>query len=190
MLWLRLFPITSALMSLQVQGANSFRSAQCRAASEIIRDVVIPPYEKQRERPVVFDRQASGLTEGDRPAGQKFRQRFAGALPPEQLTSQLDNIADLGAVSECAEVQKSLKKKRIRFDDRAIAWGSHENDDLETRAIILGVSLPALSADGKEALFLSFMYCGGRCADSSIKHVKRDTEGKWSLVRDYGLWVS
>lgn len=170
----------------QVVATSSANAPQCRAAAEIIRDVVLPSARKVATRDFVF-RQNVRIG-----SGELLRNRYwhDSPGPPSDLLSRLEAQGDVDAVASCSEVRLLLGQERVRFDKRSVERGSRLKRNIESTAIIYGASLPVLSEDGTQALFMRTMYCGGRCASGELVHAQRSAGGHWVVVTNYGIWVS
>lgn len=188
MWWLGLTLFASGAWIEPISAPDNVKAAQCRAAADIIRDVVLPSGKGGAQRRIVFDPTISMYGETISPWS-----RFVGPetpSPPARLLSSLNNHVEVSAVASCSEVRSFLKSQDVPFDRRSVKSGYRLKQNLESRALVLAASLPALSDDGRQALFMNAMRCGGRCGVGELVHVSRDRTGKWRLVRQYTLWVS
>lgn len=170
----------------QVAAPFSVTSPQCQASAEIIRDIVLPAAQKTATRAFVFRQNVHNGS------GEVLRNRIwpDSPGPPSDLLSRLEAQGDVDAVASCPDVRVILNDGGVRFDKRSVDRGSRLKRNLESRAIIHGASLPVLSDDGNQALFMHNMSCGGRCGSGELVHAKRTAGERWVVVAEYMLWVS
>lgn len=184
MWWIRL-ALVANVQAVPDETRDSVKTVQCRAAAEIIRDVVLPATRMAKRR-TVFGQ--SNLIIARVELEQHFKDN--PPAPPASLLSKLTDYVHQNAVSSCAEVRSLLEQQQVRFDKRAVEAGRRLRRSLESHAVVYTMSLPALSADGRQALFGQSVFCGARCASEDLVHVSRNQEGRWVQVRKHFLRVS
>ena len=176
--------LTQSAAGLLNETNTSRESVPCVAAAEIFRDVVIPAARIGTKRSIVFrstfsPRSAEPGIVGSRPSGL-----------PSDLLATFEHQGAVSAIASCGEVREVLKKQQLRFGPHWVRWGSGVDMNRHRRAVIYAISLPVLSADGKQAVLAQDMDCGVRCGQSVFLHLNRTADGKWVVVREHSLGVS
>lgn len=95
------------------------------------------------------------------------------------------------AVATCGSVQAWLRGKGIRYGEAAVESATRGIPWNGTyRAVILGLSLPAISADHQEAVMVTSSYSGPLGGGGNMLHLKRTPEGVWKQAATVGLYIS
>ena len=112
--------------------------------------------------------------------------------PPVALVTKLNVTKPTSAVRACAVVRAALDKRGIAYGKNAVdkAIDSKRMTDGAYAETILGFSVPVISDDGADALFLSSGVAAPLGGGGYVRHLYRDAKGRWRLAAIHGLWVS
>lgn len=111
-----------------------------------------------------------------------------GDKPSADLASAFMGLPAVGVLDSCPGLSDTLAKNRIQSGDDAVTRMTQSTGDIVDLptypAMILSLSLPVVSGDGRDALVQENI-CGGvnLCA-GSIKHLQREKTGRWKDVGD------
>ena len=110
---------------------------------------------------------------------------------PRDLMLQLTRQHGVSALAVCLTLAAGLRSKGVRVGPQAVARSLEAGGRSAYSPPVVGVSLPALSDDGNEALLESSYVFGIEGAGSGgLIYFRRDSSGKWSVVSTSQLWVS
>jgi len=148
----------------------------------------------QNGGPVLFSENDQGVAQEDgslewhdMAAEESQPKPIAG--PPDELISDLRASAGASAIKHCANVRKILDGKGIRYGEDAVNSGSSSNATIFKFAI-LGISVPVISRDGKEAVLVESFYAGMLLGRGNITYLRRQADGTWKVIGEAMLWVS
>ncbi|PTS88641.1 hypothetical protein DBR17_04275 [Sphingomonas sp. HMWF008] len=112
--------------------------------------------------------------------------------PPAALVGKL-NAADHGsAVTACPVVRADLGKRGIAFGKDAVEHATDRKRMVNGAYAenIIGFSVPVISDDGADALFLRSSVGAPLGGDGVVLHLHRDAGGRWKVAAAHQLWVS
>lgn len=139
-------------------------------------------------RPLVVDedfgREAAPL---GAPAVERLRRALAPGVPLALVQEMIDTRD--GAVARCASLVAFLKKRGIA-SGRTAAQEIYRRGGEAYDADILGISLPVVSEDGREALVIVQHASGNEATSGSAVRLRRGANGAWAVAGRKGLWVS
>lgn len=99
--------------------------------------------------------------------------------PPTSLIRAYLTAHPSAAVVRCPSLRKFLADTGVAHGDKAVA---HASLDVWYSANILWLSLPVVSANGREALVDVALSGGTLAASSRINHLRRRADGRWVSV--------
>lgn len=164
-------------------------SLACEVAAAYVQTVIA----KAKNRPIVF-------TTNDEPFDAPFAGgqwwKMTGELPkaatppPAALVKRLEDQGNRNAVSHCLSVRKLLDDHHIGYGPKAVdAINSPDPSEL-FKATIHTISVPIVSANGKQALLGSSGVSGPLAGGGFLQLLERQPGGEWKVVAFSGLWVA
>lgn len=112
--------------------------------------------------------------------------------PPAALVGKLNAANHGSGVRACLVVRADLGKRGIAFGKDAV---EHATDSKRMvnggyAENIIGFSVPVISDDGADALFLQSWVGAPLGGVGEVGHLHRAANGRWRLTAVHGLWVS
>ena len=111
---------------------------------------------------------------------------WTGDVPSQSLADAFLSLPAQSPLEACPGLPAELAKARITTGDDAVARVTAENTeivDLPTYgANVLSLSLPIVSADGRDALLQDRLCDGPKDCVGSIVHLQREKGGRWKAV--------
>lgn len=100
-------------------------------------------------------------------------------------------VSTRSAVAACGSLRDWLDARHIGYGTRAIDAATRDIPwNGEYRATLLGLSLPAVSADHRQAVLIRSSYIGPMGGGGSMIHLKRMRDRSWKAISEIGLYVS
>ncbi len=168
--------------------SNSISFA-CEVAAAYVQIVI----SEAKNRPVVF-------TTNDEPfnaplAGGEWSKRTGelqqvAAPPPVALVKRLEDRGNLNAVSRCLSVRKLLKSHHIGYGPEAVDAVNSPDPSQLFKASIHTISVPVVSANGKQAVLASSSVSGLLAGAGFLHFLERQSDGSWTVVAFSLLWVA
>lgn len=111
---------------------------------------------------------------------------WTGDVPPQSLADAFLSLPAQSPLDACPGLQAELAKAKIGAGDDAVARATAENADIVDLptygADVLSLSLPIVSADGRDALLQDRLCEGPQACVGSIVHLQREKGGRWKAV--------
>jgi hypothetical protein len=111
---------------------------------------------------------------------------WTGDVPSQSLADAFLSLPPQSPLDACPGLQAELAKARITTGDDAVARVTAENTDIVSLptygADVLSLSLPIVSADGRDALLQDRLCEGPQACVGSIVHLQREKGGRWKAV--------
>lgn len=194
---MRLFPLASLLttvLSVSACGTADQRlpdakAAVCDVAAAYANNLIV----EAKGHPIVFttaDQSFVGpISGGDWWTIDEKRPRSAKS-PPLVLVKKLEVQGNLNAVARCPSVRSLLDQQHIGYGSKAVdAADSGDSGKLFT-ASINTISMPIVSADGKQAVLASSGVSGPLAGGGFVQFLERQPNGIWRVVAVSPLWIS
>jgi hypothetical protein len=158
----------------------------CEAAWGYVQIVLREP----GDRPDVFDTEKGVFApEMPGPAARWGTDSYEPApAPPHELIQSVS--AQTNALAACPSLQARLRSAGIGFGKRAVARALKKGRDGYFRARVHQVALPAVSADGSQAVLAASSAVGPLSGGGYLIHLVRGDDGRWRIAAVHGLWVS
>jgi hypothetical protein len=110
--------------------------------------------------------------------------------PPDALIAMLEAQRNVSMLSACPEVVALLESGGMAHGhDAALAVQSRPAKD-GPRRTVLALSLPAVAADGRSAIFEESSIAGPLAGHGQLTLVRKDAAGRWTRAGVTMLWVS
>jgi hypothetical protein len=164
--------------------APAASAAQCEAASAFAETVAT----QFRGHPMVFNTAAFFL--GSPLAESNWSRASDGRSVPGPSSALLQALTSTSAVTVCPGLRAWLRAMHIPFGEGAVRGASRNTRHGPFRAPILTFSLPAVSADGQQAVLGESVYFGPLAGEASLVHLQRNAAGRWEIVSRNRLYVS
>jgi hypothetical protein len=184
--WLSALGTTMAV-GLQPDGHSAASAAQCDTAWFYAQRVMA----EVGRRPLVFGFERFFFAQLPAETARWYRPQdgpaIAATAPPAALVQASTSE---NAVRLCPSFRKRLAARHVRFGEAAVQWAARRRPNGSYRAGIVTISLPAVSADGRQAVLgvsTVFAPLGG---GASLVHLTRNEAGAWEVAGSIGLWVS
>ena len=173
-----------------VQSAREVRlpvtQAQCDVAWAYIERILA-----EADGPVVFDDEPFFFLELPDPATRWIRPGTGPTVyvapPPAALVQALQSQSPVRA---CESIRQRLDARRARFGSAAVRWALRVPRGRNYRARIVHLSLPAVSADGREAVMGEGGSSAPTAGGAGLVYLLRNEAGAWREAAAIGLYVS
>jgi hypothetical protein len=110
--------------------------------------------------------------------------------PPASLIKRIENQGTRNAVSHCASVRKLLDSRLIRYGSEAVDAVNTSDPSKAFMASIETISLPVVTADGRQAVLASSGVSGPLAGGGFLQFLERQADGRWKVSAFSPLWVS
>jgi hypothetical protein len=142
-----------------------------------------------RERRRVFDASAFLFLELPQANSPWVRAGDAQPVPgpPFPLIQALTNRNPLNV---CPTMRARLTAMHISYGVAAARQAVRHRSNGHFGAVILTISMPSVSADGRDAVLGESSYFGPLSGGASLIHLQRNGTGRWQVVGQIGLYVS
>jgi hypothetical protein len=111
---------------------------------------------------------------------------WSGSPPPQALADALLSLPAQGVFDSCPGLQAELTKARIASGDDAVARITQVDPDIVALptygANVLSLSLPIVSADGRDALVQDSLCQGPNACVGAIIHLQKEKGGRWREI--------
>jgi hypothetical protein len=111
---------------------------------------------------------------------------WTGEAPSRELADAFLSLPAQSALQACPGLEGQLAKEKITTGDDAVARVTAEDADIVSLptygANVLSLSLPIVSADGRDALLQDRLCDGPQDCVGSIVHLQREKGGRWRAV--------
>jgi hypothetical protein len=111
---------------------------------------------------------------------------WTGEAPSRDLADAFLSLPAQSPLQACPGLPAELAKERVATGDDAVARVTAENADIVSLptygANVLSLSLPIVSADGRDALLQDRLCDGPQDCVGSIVHLQREKGGRWKAV--------
>jgi hypothetical protein len=183
----RLIAATTLVLSCSTAAesiAPPVSPAQCEAAWSFAVHLLAD----RHDRPMVFSTGSVGFT-GMTPGRRAWSQGQDDhrPVPPVELEQALVNASALAA---CPSFRQRLAARHVASGPRAEARALRLRPDRTYRGEIVAISIPAISADERQALLVASNYAGPLGGGGFLVYLIRNDTGQWQIAGYSGLWVS
>lgn len=142
---------------------------------------------RRSDVPVVIDTDFGSETAGlDLPTLAAVRRELGPAAPRLPLLREMATTKE-SAATGCPALAAFLESRGIAFG-RAAAGDIEQAGGDPFRADIIGVSLPVLSVDRRDALLIARFAGGGDRVTGTAYHLQRRHDGAWTIAGLTPLW--
>ena len=111
---------------------------------------------------------------------------WTGDAPSQSLADAFLSLPAQSPLDACPGLQAELTKAKITTGDDAVARVTAANADIVSLptygADVLSLSLPIVSADGRDALLQDRLCDGPQDCVGTIVHLQREKGGRWKAV--------
>lgn len=142
-------------------------------------------------RPVVFS-DTPDVTPNSPAPGPWFKLTGQyGEAPARDLLEKGQDMPRDSAVARCPALRAYLDRARIRYGAKAVAETvAHADGEHAYPADILGLTLPSLSPDGKQALTMTSFQSAPLSGLGQFFLLERQDDGGWPVISAQRLWIS
>jgi hypothetical protein len=187
---MRVLVATISTVFLLLSACGRETSEERAAACEVAKFLVLDDLNHARSHSIVYSTAANDSV-SNLPRGRWWG--TSGHLinaPSSTLLSRLEKQDGENAVAACADVRKLLDERHIAYGAEAVDASVKNSPTGFFKKTIIYLSLPIVSADGREAIYLHSFQSGGRFGTGQVEYRKSDMRGGWVLVGSAELWVS
>jgi len=185
-----------ALVCLAVAAMAWNRQTESRAAPDERCDAVIALLKHRLDEPYLTDsgRKLYLTTEPvqalalDETAPTELRNQFQ-LDPFYPLYRELAKLDGVDPQTECPSLRTFLGSDGVRERFTTKKPQRTPNSD-EWDAVFVGISMPAVSADGREAIMLSSQTFGLLAGSGSEVYLRKNGRGEWVVKYEAGTWIS
>ena len=128
--------------------------------------------------------------ESKRPLSVFFSPAIPVKAPADVLLEKLEDRGNFNAVARCASVRQLLTTRQIAFGIETINVAAMPNKEELFKARIESISLPVLSAGGKQAVLAASSVSGPLAGGGQLILFELQRNSQWKVVAFSPLWVA
>ena len=110
--------------------------------------------------------------------------------PSSSLLRRLERQKGENAIASCPNIRNILSRRHIGYGPEAVSAAVKNSEGARYRSVIIYLSLPIVSADGKEAVFVRSFQSAGLFGAGKVVYMTSGKDGKWKPLASAQLWVS
>ncbi len=111
-------------------------------------------------------------------------------VPGDELLAKLSATEGTSVVKTCANIRSLLARKHVGYGHEAVEEAKKIGDNGAFIATVFGTSLPVMSTNGREALFLSSGVGAPEGGGGFVHYYRLSATNKWEEVSWAGLWIA